>query len=104
MSTIIGGGVGTKGGHGVGTITGGGVGTITRGGVGTITGSGVGTITGGGVGTIIGGGVASTIGTNGDGIGVDATPKEVDCKAALCVSIILDGVDVDDLAGGTFIR
>jgi len=61
-------------------------------------------ITIGGVGTITGGGVASTIGVNGDDNGVDATPTEVDCNDALCVSTTMDGVDMDGLAGGTFIK
>ena len=104
IGTITRGGVGTTGGRGVGTKGGRGVGTIRGGGVGTITTGGVGTITGGGVGTIIGGGVGLTAGTGGEGNGVGARPREVDCKAALCVSTRVDGVDVDGLAGGTFIR
>jgi len=104
VGTITEGGVGTIGRRGVGTKGGRGVGTIRGGGVGTITTGGVGTITGGGVGTLTGGGVASTIGTDEDGNGVAATPWEVDCKAALCVSARVDGVDVDGLARGTFIR
>jgi len=104
MGTITRGGMGTTGGRGVGTKGGCGMGTIRGGGAGTITTGGVGTITGSGVGTIIGGSVAYTIGIDGEGNGVGATPREVDCKATLCVSARVDGVDVDCLAGGTFIR
>jgi len=96
VGTTRGLGVGTKGGRGVGTIRGGVAGTITTGGVGTIT--------RGGVGTIIGGGVGSTTGTDGEGNGMGARPTEVDYKAALCVSARVDGLDVDGLTGGTFIR
>ena len=104
VGTTRGLGVGTKGGRGVGTIRGGGVGTITTGGVGTIRGGAVGTITTGGVGTITGGGVGSTAGIDGEGNGMGARPTEVNYKAALCVSARVDGLDVDGLTGGTFIR
>ena len=104
IGTVTGGGVGTTGGRGVGTKGGRGVGTIRGGAVGTITTGGVGTITRGGMGTIIGGGVGSTAGTDGEGNGMGARPTEVDCKAALCVLARVDGLDVDGLAGGTFIR
>jgi len=48
--------------------------------------------------------VGSTAGTVGEGNDMGARPTEVDCKAALCVSARGDGLDVDGLPGGTFIR
>ena len=64
----------------------------------------MGTITRSGVGTIAARGVTSTVGMNGDGNGMGATIGEVDFNGALCVSTTTSRLDVDALAGGTFIR
>ena len=104
VGTTTGGGVCSIIGDGVGTITGGGDGTKGGRGVGTIIGGSVGTITRGGVDSITRGGVPSTIGTDGDGNDMGIRAGEGVCKGPLCVSRIVDGVDVDGIIRGTFIR